>query len=56
MAHKDDAARDLTYAVCRNTDFWGEDLTALPGFAEAAAKVLEEIEVKGTYDVMKDCL
>ena len=56
LAHKDDAARDLTYAVCRNTDFWGEDLTALPGFAEAAAKVLEEIEVKGTYDVMKDCL
>ena len=43
FAHKDDSARDLTYAVCRNTDFWGEDLTALPGFAEAAAKALDEI-------------
>lgn len=56
LAHKDDSARELTLAVCRNTDFCGEDLTALPGFAEAAAAALEEIEAKGTYEVMKSCL
>lgn len=56
LAHKDDSARELTRAVCQNTDFWGEDLTALPGFAEAAAQTLEEIETKGAYEVMKGLL
>ncbi|MGF0034368.1 tagaturonate reductase [Bariatricus sp. SGI.154] len=56
LAHKDDSARDLAYAVCQNTDFWGEDLSALPGFSDMVAGVLERIETKGTYEVMKDCL
>lgn len=56
LAHREDSARDLTFAVCRNTDFWGEDLTQLPGFPEAAAKALESIESKGAYETMKECL
>ena len=56
LAHKDDSAHDLAYAVCRNTDFWGEDLSALPGFAEKTAEVLAQIEEKGTYEVMKACI
>ena len=56
LAHKDDSARGLAYAVCANEDFWGEDLTKLEGFAEMVADTLERIEKEGTYAVMKDCL
>ncbi len=55
-AHKDDTAAELTHAVCTNTDFWGEDLSEIPGFEEAVAKDLGEIREKGTYEVMKACL
>lgn len=56
LAHKDDSARDLAYAVCANEDFWGEDLTKLEGFAQMVADTLERIEKEGTYAVMKNCL
>lgn len=56
FAHKDDDAAAYAHAVCSNTAFWGEDLTALPGFEEAVIAYLKEIEEKGTYEVMKDCL
>lgn len=55
-AHKNDSAHDFAYAVCANEAFWGEDLTLLPGFADAAAETLAQIEAKGTYEVMKACL
>lgn len=32
LAHKDDSARDLTYAICQNTDFWDEGLSAYHSF------------------------
>lgn len=56
LAHKDDSAQELTHAVCTNTDFWGEDLTLIPGFEEAVSGYLAKIEQDGTYEVMKDCL
>lgn len=56
LAHKDDSSHDLAYAVCKNADFWGEDLSELPGFADTVANALEQIELKGTYEVMKSCL
>lgn len=56
LAHKADTAKELVEAVCGNSDFWGEDLNELPGFAEAAAELLEQIEEKGAYEVMKSCL
>ena len=55
-AHKDDSARDLAFAVCQNTDFWGEDLSLIPGFAEMVADTLETIDKEGTWQVMKNCL
>ncbi len=54
-AHKDDSVQDLVHAVCANQSFWGEDLSLLPGFEEAAAGYLAQIRKEGTYTVMKDC-
>lgn len=55
-AHKQDDAAALAHAVCTNTDFWGEDLSKLPGFEESVAQTLQAIEENGTYEVMKACL
>ena len=55
-AHKDDSVHDLVHAVCTNTDFWGEDLTLIPGFESAVCKYLTGIRENGTYDVMKGLL
>ena len=54
--HKDDSVKDLVHAVCTNTSFWGQDLTQIKGFEDAVVQTLTEIEVKGTYEVMKECL
>lgn len=54
--HRDDDAETLTHSVCRNTDFWDEDLSKIPGFEAAVAGYLKSIEEKGAYEVMKDCL
>ena len=56
LAHKDDSVEDLVHAVCTNTDFWGEDLTALEGFETAVCNYLTQIREKGTYEVMKSLL
>ena len=56
LSHKDDSPRALADAVCKNVAFWGEDLSALKGFADAVADTLEKIEAQGAYQVMKDCL
>lgn len=55
-AHKQDDTAALTHAVCTNTEFWGEDLSLLPGFETAVAGYLKAIEEKGAYEVMKECL
>lgn len=56
IAHKDDDAAALTHAVASNVDFWGEDLTKIAGFEEAVTKYAQDIETKGAYAVMKECL
>lgn len=56
FAHKDDCAADYVHAACSNVDFWGEDLTKLPGFEDAVASDLANIELAGAYQVMKDCI
>ena len=56
LAHKDDSVEDLVHAVCTNTDFWGEDLTALEGFETAVCNYLTQIREKGAYEVMKSLL
>lgn len=54
--HKDDSAKDLVHAVCTNTDFWGKDLTEIPGFEAEVTKMLENIEANGAYEQMRECL
>ena len=54
--HKDDSVKDLVHAVCTNTSFWEQDLTQIEGFEKAVVQTLTEIEEKGTYEVMKECL
>ena len=56
LAHKDDSVEDLVHAVCTNTGFWGEDLTALEGFETAVCNYLTQIREKGAYEVMKSLL
>lgn len=55
-AHKNDSNVDLAHAVCSNVEFWGQDLTEIPGFEAAIAECLDKIDREGTYAVMKDCL
>lgn len=54
--HKDDDNATLAHAVMTNTDFWGQDLTEVPGFEQAVVAYLDEIDAKGTYEVMKELL
>lgn len=51
--HKNDGKEALARAVCSNEKMWGEDLSALPGFAEAVAGYLSVIETNGMYAAMK---
>ena len=53
---KEDSAKDLVHAVCTNTEFWGKDLTEIPGFEAEVAAIVENIEAHGTYEEMKNCL
>ena len=55
-AHKNDSVADLVHSVCTNTDFWGEDLTQIPGFESAVCGYLTQIRENGTYEVMKSLL
>ncbi len=56
QAHKADDAQTLVNAVCANVDFWGEDLTALPGFADEVAEDLRVIQSQGAYALMRSCV
>ena len=54
--HKDDDAEALTQAALGNTDFWGEDLTRIPGLCEAVSENLKVIGEQGAYELMRGCL
>lgn len=55
-AHKDDSNMDYVAAVCGRTDFWGEDLNLIPGFAEQVTACLDAIDRQGAYEVMRRCI
>lgn len=52
---KDAAVADYVNAICRCTDFWGEDLSLLPGFATAVTEYLKLIYSQGVLAVMESC-
>ncbi len=56
LAHKDDSVEEIVKAVASNVDFWGQDLTLIEGFEQAVVKYLNDINSKGAYAVMKECL
>ncbi len=56
LAHKDDSVEEIVKAVASNVEFWGQDLTLIPGFEKAVINYLNDINSKGAYAVMKECL
>jgi tagaturonate reductase len=50
--------KEENYVACsaRQRDFWGEDITALPGFVEAAAQYLTWIRQEGMQDAIRRVL
>lgn len=50
------SADTLTHLVCANADFWGEDLSLLPGFEKKVSSYLQMLEKDGAYAVMEACL
>lgn len=46
-AHRTDAPADLMQSLCAREDFWGQDLSKLPGFLAAVTKGLEAIRETG---------
>ena len=55
-AHKDDSVEALVHAVMSNTDMWGQDLTAIPGFEAAVAQDLALIRKEGALAAYRSCL
>ena len=54
--HREDSAEKMIHAVCKNTEFWGEDLTEIEGFEAAVCGYLEQIQKEGSYSVMKSLI
>ena len=54
--HKNDSAEELIHAVMTNQRMWGQDLTAIPGFEQAAAEGLNLIRTQGAKAAYAACL
>ena len=54
--HKDDSAEDLMHALMSRTDFWGQDLTEVPGFEAEAVRILKQIRTEGVLAAYKAAL
>ena len=54
--HRFDAPRELVHALVNDDKLWGDALRQLPGFEEAVVNILTDIQEKGTYAVMKECI
>ncbi len=48
--------QEAVTALCQNTQMWGEDLTAIPGFAGEVTAYIERMEAEGIYEVMRSLL
>jgi len=56
LAHHDDEPAKLVHAVLSNEDFWGEDLTALPGLEKTVLDGLNCILAEGAAQAMRRVL
>lgn len=55
-AHRADGAAELMRALCAQTRFWGEDLSALDGFLPAVTGGLEAIQANGIRAALEEVL
>ena len=55
-AHRGDSPEELVHAVMANTEMWGQDLTEIAGFEEAAVRILKKIRTEGALAAYRDCL
>ncbi len=56
LQHSGDEPRKLAHEVMANTEFWGEDLTKLPGLEKAVADGLEKVLKDGARAALKSVL
>ena len=54
--HRNDTPEELIHAVMTNEEMWGMDLTTVPGFEEAAVRILKTIRAEGALKAFADCL
>ena len=54
--HRNDSPEELVHAVMTNTEMWGQDLTEVPGFEEAAVRILKKIREEGALAAYQACL
>ena len=54
--HRGDTPEELIHAVMTNEEMWGMDLTTVPGFEEAAVRILKTIRADGALKAFADCL
>ena len=54
--HKDDSEEALMHALMSCTDFWGQDLTEVPGFETEAVRILKQIRTEGVLAAYKAAL
>lgn len=55
-AYKEENVCELVEKVLANKEFWGEDLTKLPGFKESVEENINYIRQHGAYENMKKCI
>lgn len=53
--HNAASNQELVHRLMKRSDFWGQDLTAIPGMEAAVNKLLAEIEGRGAHSVMAGC-
>ena len=52
-AHKDDDVEKLCMAYCKETSFWGEDLSAMDGFVDALIMNIKNIRALGAKEALR---
>lgn len=52
-AHKDDDVEKLCMAYCKETSFWGEDLSAMDGFVDALITNIKNIRALGAKEALR---
>ena len=55
-SHRNDSPEELVHAVMTHTEMWGQDLTEVDGFEQAAVRILKQIRAEGALAAYRACL